>query len=71
MVDQSGDFVLDTDQDNLMDRYHEVVAESGPEASRVLHFELSMPLPKNVATVIEAAIGNEKATDGNMIVAIA
>lgn len=59
MVDQDGDFGIDTDRDNLPDRYREEISMEGLEASRVLHLKLTVQLP--TPTVVQATIPD---TDG-------
>lgn len=54
MVDQDGEFVIDTDKDNLQDRYHEEISTEGLGASRVLHVKIDVTLPK--PTVVQATI---------------
>ena len=56
MIDGDGDFVFDTDPDNLGSRYEDEVSSTPPNISRVFHFKMTVPLPK--ATVIQATIPN-------------
>ncbi len=65
MIDEHGEFVLDADPDNVMTRYRDEIAESGPEASRVFHLKLTLPLPK--PTVVQGIIAD---TDGPINIAV-
>lgn len=70
MIDQDGEFAIDTDQDNLLDKYRDEISETGPAASRVLHFKLNVPTPTIVSTLVTATIGEQKAEDANVNVTI-
>lgn len=54
LIDQDGDFVVDTDADNLGSRYEDEVTSTPPNASRVFTFKLTVPLPK--PTVVSAVV---------------
>jgi hypothetical protein len=65
MIDGDGDFVVDTDPDNLGSRYEDEVNSTPPNISRVFSFKLTVPLPK--ATVVQATIPD---TDGPVTVTV-
>lgn len=45
MIDGDGNFVVDTDADNLGSKYEDEIG-SPPNVSRVFTFKLTVPLPK-------------------------
>ena len=65
MVDQDGDFVIDTDPDNLGSRYEDEISSTPPNASRVFSFKLTVPLPK--PTEVTAVVPD---TDGPVNITI-
>ena len=46
MIDGDGDFVVDSDADNLGSRDEDEVCSTPPNVSRVFTFKLTVPLPK-------------------------
>lgn len=66
MIDQDGDFVVDSDADNLGQRYEDELTSTPPNGSRVFHLKLTVPLPK--PTVVSATIPD---TDGEVTVTVA
>lgn len=64
-IDQDGDFVLDTDFNSLGAKYVEEVSDSVPNATRVLHLKLTVPLPGPIA--VSATIPD---TDGPVTVTV-
>ena len=64
-IDQDGDFVVDTDPDNIGSRYVDEISDAVPNATRTFHLKLTLPLPK--ATVVSATIPD---TDAQITVTV-
>lgn len=54
MVDQDGDYAVHTDESELGQAYADTILDTPPNASRVFHFKLTVPLPR--ATEVVATI---------------
>ncbi len=54
MIDGDGNFVVDSDPDNLGSRYEDEISNTPPNISRVITMKLTMPTPK--PTTVSAVI---------------
>lgn len=49
MIDCDGNVVVDTDPDNLGNRYEEEVSSTAPNSSRTYTLKVTVPTPKPIA----------------------